>query len=108
MFQALFSLRSSSRNSSSDSECTTLADVPSGGKAEIIGFSAGFPPDRRAYLQAYGLVENYSVQVVQHSPVIIVKIDHIELALESDLARGILVQSSVTDQEDRLPNPPRR
>jgi Fe2+ transport system protein FeoA len=108
LFQSLFSLRSSSRNLSSDPESTTLADVPPGGKAEIIGFSAGFPADRRAYLQAYGLVVNYPVEVVQHSPVTIVKLDHIELALESDLARGILVRSSAAGQEDHLPNSPRR
>lgn len=77
-----------------------MADVPPGCRAEVVGFSAGFPPDRRAYLQAYGLVLNYSVQVVQHSPVTIVRVDHIELALESDLAKGILVQLSPDDQNN--------
>ena len=108
LLQSLFTLRASSKNLISKSERTTLADVPPGRKAEIIGFSAGFPADRRAYLQAYGLVENYWVQVVQHSPVTIVKLDHIELALESDLAKGILVQSELTVQEDRLSNTHRR
>jgi hypothetical protein len=74
-----------------------LADVPPGCKAEVVGFSAGFPPDRRAYLQAYGLVVNYWVQVLQHNPVTIVRLDHIELALENDLARGIIVQLSTPD-----------
>jgi Fe2+ transport system protein FeoA len=103
-FQSLFTLSASSRDLRSESESTTLADVPPGGKAEITGFSAGFPADRRAYLQAYGLVENYWVQVVQHSPVTIVKLDHIELALESDLAKGILVQSELKVHGDHHPH----
>lgn len=102
LLQSLFALRASSSSLISKSERTTLAEVPPGRKAEIIGFSAGFPEDRRAYLQAYGLVVNYSVQVVQHSPVTIVRLDNIELALESELAKGILVQSELTIQEDQL------
>lgn len=93
-------LRSSSGSAQDRKDRTTLADVPAGCRAEVVGFSAGFPPDRRVYLQSYGLVLNYSVQVVQHSPVTIVRLDHIELALENDLARGILVQLSPPDQID--------
>jgi Fe2+ transport system protein FeoA len=70
----------------------SLAEVPAGSKAKVIGFSADFPPDRRSYLQAYGLVPNYWVQVLGHSPVTIVRLDNIELALENELARGIKVQ----------------
>jgi len=94
-------LRSSSGSAQDCKDRTTLADVPAGCSAEVVGFSAGFPLDRRAYLQSYGLVLNYSVQVVQQSPVTIVRLDHIELALENDLARGILVQLSLPDQIDR-------
>lgn len=61
-------------------------------KAKVIGFAADIPPDRRSYLQAYGLVSNYWVEVLCHSPVTIVRIDNIELALENDLARGIKVE----------------
>jgi hypothetical protein len=44
-------------------------------------------------------VPNYWVQVVQHSPVTIVRLDHLELALENDLARGIEVhQHSITQE----------
>ena len=93
-------LRSSSGSAQDRKDKTTLADVPAGCRAKVVGFSAGFPLDRRVYLQSYGLVLNYSVQVVQHSPVTIVRLDHIELALENDLARGILVQLSPPDQTD--------
>ena len=43
---------------------------------------------------------NYCVQVLQHSPVTIVKLDHIELALESDLAKGILVKTDFPVNEN--------
>lgn len=78
---------------------TSLAEVPAGSRAQVLAFSEDFPADRRAYLQAYGLVPNYWVQVVQHSPVTIVRLDHLELALENDLARGIEVhQHSITQE----------
>jgi Fe2+ transport system protein FeoA len=75
-------------------EGVTLADVPPGSHAELIGFTDTFPADRKAYLQAYGLVLNHQVQVVQHTPVTIIRLDNIELALENDLAKGIKVQLS--------------
>lgn len=58
----------------------------------MIGFAEGFPPDRRAYLQAYGLVPDYTARVLQQAPVTILKIDHTELALENELAALILVR----------------
>jgi hypothetical protein len=70
----------------------SLAEIPPGGEAELAGFSDDFPEDRKTYLQAYGLVLNHPVQVVQQSPVTIIRLDNIELALENDLARGIRVK----------------
>jgi Fe2+ transport system protein FeoA len=79
----------------------TLADVPPGSHAKVVRFEADFPPDRRAYLQSYGLVMDYWVQVVQHSPITIVRLDHLELALESELAGGIIVQMSPDGHVER-------
>ena len=80
---------------------TTLAEVPAGCKVQVLAFSEDFPADRRAYLQAYGLVPDYWVQVLQHSPVTIVRLDHLELALENELARGIKVyQHTITQESD--------
>jgi Fe2+ transport system protein FeoA len=79
------------------SDGLSLADIPPGGQAEFVGFSNDFPADRKAYLQAYGLVVNHQIQVVQHSPVTIIRLDNLELALENDLARGIRVQFPVTE-----------
>ena len=81
----LFTAKNSSNYPSAKKVEDSLADVPAGRKAKVIGFSADFPPDRRTYLQAYGLVPNYWVQVLGHSPVTIVRLDNIELALENEL-----------------------
>ena len=59
----------------------TLADVPPGWQAKVVGFADGVSPDRRARLQAYGLIPDYWVRVVQHSPVTVVRLDNTELAL---------------------------
>ena len=85
-------LVSPAKNNHNAFEGVSLADIPPGGQAELVGFADDFPADRKAYLQAYGLVLNHQVQVVQHSPVTIIRLDNIELALENDLARGIRVQ----------------
>ena len=71
--------------------------IPPGEQAELVGFSDDFPEDRKAYLQAFGLVLKHKIQVVQHSPVTIIRLDNIELALENDLAHGIRVQFPVTE-----------
>lgn len=77
----------------------SLAGVPPGMKAKVIDFSADFPPERKAYLQAYGMVPDYWVTVLGHSPVTIVQLDNIELALENELASGIKVQWSLKSGE---------
>jgi Fe2+ transport system protein FeoA len=71
---------------------TTLADVPPGSRAIVSGFSVDFPAERRAFLQAYGLIPEYKVLVLQHSPVTVIEVDNTELALEGDLAQGIQVR----------------
>lgn len=70
----------------------TLADVPPGLQAIVLGFSGDFPAERRTFLQAYGLVPDYKVRVLQHSPVTVIQVDYTELALERELARGIKVK----------------
>jgi Fe2+ transport system protein FeoA len=42
-------------------------------------------------LQAYGLVPGYWVEVLQHSPVTVIKIEHSEVAMENDLAAQVWV-----------------
>jgi Fe2+ transport system protein FeoA len=70
---------------------STLADVPLGCSVRVAGFSPSLNPDRRAHLQAYGLVPGYQVLVLQQSPVTVVRVENTELALECDLAEEIQV-----------------
>lgn len=56
-------------------------------------FSDELSPDRRFYLQSYGLVPGQVVHVVQQSPVTIIQIEHLELALECELARRVHVNT---------------
>jgi Fe2+ transport system protein FeoA len=70
---------------------TSLADVSPGRWVKVTGFTSHLRHGRRAHLQAYGIVPGYSVKVLQHSPVTVVQVEHFELALEADLARGIRV-----------------
>jgi Fe2+ transport system protein FeoA len=70
----------------------TLADVPPGNRAMVGGFLDGLPIDRRAQLQAYGLIANDWVQVLQQAPVTVIQIHHTELALEAKLASQIKVE----------------
>lgn len=87
----LFRRRSRHRRRRGRQGGLSLADVPPGFRVRVIGFAEGFPPDRRAHLQAYGLVPDYTAKVLQQAPVTILKIDHTELALENELAALILV-----------------
>lgn len=72
-------------------EENTLANIRPGERAMVVGFCERMNPERRAHLQAYGLVPGRAVQVVQQSPVTVVQVDHTELALEVELACGVYV-----------------
>ncbi len=67
----------------------TLAEVPVGCEAEVVGFNPHIPSNRRDHLQAYGVRPGQCLKVVQHSPVTVVRVEHTELALETSLAREI-------------------
>ena len=59
----------------------------------VKGFLPGLSPERQAHLLAYGLAPGYWVQVIQHSPVTVVRIEHTELALEAGLACQVQVSA---------------
>lgn len=74
----------------------TLADVPQGCKAKVVGFTQYIPPARLSHFQALGLIPGHQVRVLQHSPVTVVQIEHTELAFERELAQEI----QITDIEE--------
>jgi Fe2+ transport system protein FeoA len=57
----------------------------------VKGFLPGLTAERRAHLQAYGLSPGYWVEVIQHYPVTVVRVEHTELALEAGLACQVQV-----------------
>jgi len=81
----------------------TLSDVPPGYWAKVVGFREEISLARRAHLQAYGVVTDEWVWVLQHSPVTVIQIDQTELALENSLASEIEVQNILKGEvyEDR-------
>lgn len=68
----------------------TLADVPAGVRVRI-GDLNGLPLESCRQLQAYGLAPGRSVEVVQQSPVTVVRIEHLDLAFEAEIARAVSV-----------------
>jgi Fe2+ transport system protein FeoA len=72
----------------------TLADIPPGRQVYVQAFLPGLTDERRAHLLAYGIVPGHKVRILQHSPVTIVQIEHMELALEEGLARQVQVEAS--------------
>lgn len=72
----------------------TLAQVRPGCQACVVCFSGCIQPDRRARLQAYGVIPGRLVRVLQRSPVMIIQVEHTELALENELAGAIQVEEA--------------
>ena len=68
-----------------------LAAVEKGGRATVVGFEPDIPVQRQTHLQAYGLAPGIEVKVLQQKPVAVIQVDHVELALENDLAGAIRV-----------------
>jgi Fe2+ transport system protein FeoA len=78
----------------------TLLDVPPGYQVKIEGFAPDISPNRKSQLQAYGLVPGYWVEVLQQSPVTVIKIEHSEVAMENDLAFLVWVTERGSGQAD--------
>lgn len=74
-----------------------LSEAPPGCRVCL----AGFAPDGicwRERLQAYGVSPGRELEIVQQSPVTVVRVDHVELAFERSVARQIII-----DQRDQDP-----
>lgn len=69
----------------------SLASVLPGKRAQLKTFDPGLAQERRTQLQAYGLVPGRWVRVIQDWPVIVVQVEHTEIALENELASQIWV-----------------
>ena len=70
----------------------TLADLRPGQEARLVSFSSEISPERLNQLQSYGLLPGSHIWVLQNWPVIVVQVEHTELAVENDLARQIFIR----------------
>ncbi|MBK5232880.1 MAG: ferrous iron transport protein A [Thermoleophilia bacterium] len=71
-----------------------LDEVPVGTLARVVKLDDSISAWRER-LQAYGLVPGRRLEVVQHAPVTVVRVERTDLAFESRIAGGILVSTSV-------------
>jgi Fe2+ transport system protein FeoA len=59
----------------------------------VVGFLNGISSEQMARLQAYGLNPGQGVRVLQRSPLIVVEVDYLELAVERELACSVQVDN---------------
>ena len=67
-----------------------LADVALDRRARVVDVS-GLPTAQRAQLHGYGIVPGRVLRVMQRTPVTVVQIEQIELAIETEIARAVRV-----------------
>lgn len=60
--------------------------------ARVDSIDDAIDPTQREQLVAYGLAPNRPLVVLQQRPMVIVMVDEVELALESDIARHVWVR----------------
>jgi Fe2+ transport system protein FeoA len=73
-------------------DAATLANAAPGVRVRVSGIGAG-AAEWREHLQAYGISRGREIQVVQQSPVTVVRVDHVDLAFEARIAREIAVEA---------------
>ena len=69
-----------------------LDRVEPGRTVEFVGFGEGLEAAFRDQLLAYGLQPRHPLKVLQQLPMTVVLCDHVELALESPVARLMRVR----------------
>ena len=82
---------------------STLADLRPGQQARLLSFSPEIPPERLTQLQSNGLLPDCHIDVLQNWPVIVIQVEHTELAVENDLARQILIERYTAGSSPETP-----
>ena len=70
-----------------------LCDIAPGERVEFVRFDATLDAALRDRLIAYGIAPSQGIDVVQQRPLAIIVCDHAEIAVESAVARRIIVRS---------------
>lgn len=78
---------------SGESAPVSLAELPPGTTATVLELDASVSTWRDR-LVAYGIAPGRQVEVVQHTPVTVVRVERIDLAFEARIAAGIVVAPS--------------
>lgn len=76
------------------SDPLTLDAIPTGMLVRILKIDK-LPVERRDHLLAFGLTPGRWVEIKQHRPAVVVQVDYTELALETDVASKILVETPI-------------
>ena len=71
-----------------------LSGVPAGTTVIVTGFDELSPALRQSLL-AYGILPGRPVRVIACSPVLVLEVEHTELALETEIARAVMVREVV-------------
>jgi Fe2+ transport system protein FeoA len=85
----------------------TLADACPGDQVRIVDLSELSEPTRNRLL-ALGLCPGRYIEVIRHSPVTLVRVEHSELALEIETARGVQIEMDIPQKsipESSYPDP---
>lgn len=72
---------------------TWLSDLAPGETATVLEIDDSLR-SWREQLQAYGVAPGREVEVIQHAPVTVIRVEHLDLAFESRIARGILIATA--------------
>ncbi|NIM50569.1 MAG: hypothetical protein GTN62_09610 [Gemmatimonadales bacterium] len=77
----------------------SIRELKSGERATILCLGGG-STRRRNSLAVFGLVPGAELAVLQHHPACVIQVGETELALDDDIARGILVQPNESAKAD--------
>jgi hypothetical protein len=69
-----------------------LADIEPGRRVELVSFGAALDRSFCDQLLAYGVQPRHAIDVLQQQPMTVIVCDHVELALETAVARLIDVR----------------
>lgn len=73
---------------------TRLNEVAAGSIAQVVELDDSISTWRER-LQAYGVAPGRRIEVVQHNPVTVVRVERTDIAFEAKIAGGILVSTNV-------------
>ncbi|MBR0566723.1 ferrous iron transport protein A [Azoarcus sp. L1K30] len=76
------------------SERIRLTGTPIGRKVRVADFGSEIDPLQVEQLHAYGMSPPHLIRVTQQQPMTVVLCDHMELALEHEVARHVWVEEA--------------